>query len=195
MPIPNSAAQSVATTACGEHLSCAFNAEIRLRRGILARSVAARNAFRPGTAARESLQNRRFRASSAKDRLRRRKKTPSTARKNAVGWREPAALKRKFARGAAGSSRPRRRRQSVVARNVRVGTTACRRNVMIPSSTFEERMRICVACPFWAGACVKGHAPSSPMGCPIHKFPPIQAAGYAPDRGGLKPVTGSSCCD
>lgn len=56
-------------------------------------------------------------------------------------------------------------------------------SVMIDRATFYRRLeQNCKKCDFWKGACLKGHALSSPQGCPIKKFPPVQGADYAPDR-------------
>lgn len=54
---------------------------------------------------------------------------------------------------------------------------------MIPKNVFYDRRdNHCLKCEFWKGACLKGHALSSPQGCPIKKFEPINGADYAPDR-------------
>jgi hypothetical protein len=53
---------------------------------------------------------------------------------------------------------------------------------MIPKNVFYERRdNFCMKCDYWKGACLKGHQLSSPQGCPIKKFEPIQGADYAPD--------------
>lgn len=54
---------------------------------------------------------------------------------------------------------------------------------MIPKNVFYDRRdNHCLKCEFWKGACLKGHALSSPQGCPLKKFEPINGAAYAPDR-------------
>lgn len=54
---------------------------------------------------------------------------------------------------------------------------------MIPRNVFYDRRdNHCAACPWWQGVCRKGHKLSSPMGCPLKKFPPVQNADYMEDR-------------
>lgn len=61
---------------------------------------------------------------------------------------------------------------------------------------YDRRDSHCRKCEFWKGVCLKGHALSSPQGCPVKKFPPIQNADYAPDREVPKPGEGggAGCC-
>ena len=68
---------------------------------------------------------------------------------------------------------------------------------MIDRQTFYTRLEICKQCSWWNGACLKGHALTSPVGCPVRKFEPIQAADYAPDRLVELPLPGEApkrCC-
>lgn len=67
---------------------------------------------------------------------------------------------------------------------------------MIPRSIFYDRRdNYCLKCEFWKGRCLKKHALTSPQGCPIKKFPPIQNAGYSPDIEvePAKPPSGECC--
>ncbi len=53
---------------------------------------------------------------------------------------------------------------------------------MIAHSIFYDRRdNHCTHCEFWKGACIKGHKLSSPAGCPVRKFEPVNGADYAPD--------------
>lgn len=47
---------------------------------------------------------------------------------------------------------------------------------------YDRRDNYCKPCEFWRGRCRRGHSLTSPQGCPIKKFPPIQNAGYAVDQ-------------
>jgi hypothetical protein len=54
---------------------------------------------------------------------------------------------------------------------------------MIDRDVFNERRdTFCRQCEWWQGVCLKGHALGSSDGCPLHKFPPVEGAGYAPDK-------------
>jgi hypothetical protein len=53
---------------------------------------------------------------------------------------------------------------------------------MIETKTFNLRRDICKQCSWWNGVCLKGHALQGSAGCPVQKFPPVNAADYAPDR-------------
>ncbi len=54
---------------------------------------------------------------------------------------------------------------------------------MIDPDVFNDRRdRFCKPCEWWKGVCLKGHSLGSPEGCPIRKFPPVEGAGYAPDK-------------
>jgi hypothetical protein len=69
---------------------------------------------------------------------------------------------------------------------------------VIPKNVFYARRdNHCTKCEFWKGACLKGHQLSSPQGCPIKKFDPINGADYAPDRPALEapavPPPGNCC--
>lgn len=69
---------------------------------------------------------------------------------------------------------------------------------MIPKNVFYDRRDgHCLKCEFWKGACLKGHRLSSPQGCPIRKFPPINGADYAADSPARKaaevPQPGDCC--
>lgn len=48
--------------------------------------------------------------------------------------------------------------------------------------TFYQRLEVCKPCPFWRNVCLKGHSLRGAAGCPIRKFPPINAADYARDK-------------
>ncbi len=67
---------------------------------------------------------------------------------------------------------------------------------MIPHAIFYARLQVCQKCKFWDGICLKGHSASSPTGCPIHAFEPIQGAGY--DTGvpakAQEPAAPRKCC-
>lgn len=52
---------------------------------------------------------------------------------------------------------------------------------MIERAAFYERLGKCRLCPYWKGACSKGHALQSPVGCPIRKFEPMPGFAYHPD--------------
>lgn len=67
---------------------------------------------------------------------------------------------------------------------------------MIDHRTFYERIeQFCKTCEFWTGkVCRKGHTLSSSTGCPIKKFPPINAAGYDEDREPEPLSTMNGCC-
>lgn len=69
---------------------------------------------------------------------------------------------------------------------------------MIERSVFYLRLDVCKACEFWRGACLKGHALSSDLGCPVQKFEGVGAAGYAADQpvpiSSLPEVRGTGCC-
>lgn len=57
---------------------------------------------------------------------------------------------------------------------------------MLDPAVYTWRLQsFCHGCEWWAGKCRKGHLLTSPEGCPVYKFPPVEAAGYAPD---LPPV-------
>lgn len=57
----------------------------------------------------------------------------------------------------------------------------------------QARLTLCKACQFWvADRCQRGHPVSSPTGCPLHTFPPVAGAGYAPDL--PKPGGSKTCC-
>jgi hypothetical protein len=52
----------------------------------------------------------------------------------------------------------------------------------VPPELFVERRdKFCLPCPWWRGACLKGHVLGSAEGCPIHRFAPWNGAAYAPD--------------
>ena len=54
---------------------------------------------------------------------------------------------------------------------------------MIERSVFYDRLdNHCKPCSEWNGACLRGHGLHSPTGCPLHKFEPVNAAGYDVDR-------------
>lgn len=54
---------------------------------------------------------------------------------------------------------------------------------MVSSSVFYQRRdQHCKLCEFWRGVCLKGHKLSSPAGCPVRKFEPVEGADYAPDK-------------
>lgn len=53
---------------------------------------------------------------------------------------------------------------------------------MIEAGVFYQRLEICRRCPYWKGACRKGHALQSPAGCPLKRFEPLYGAGYHPDH-------------
>lgn len=54
---------------------------------------------------------------------------------------------------------------------------------MIPRDIFNDRRdNYCAQCSWWRGVCKKGHKLSSPMGCPLKKFPPVNNADYMADR-------------
>ncbi len=67
---------------------------------------------------------------------------------------------------------------------------------MLDSKVFYERKALCEACKHWKGVCLKGHALSSPIGCPIRKFPPVEGAVYLDDRPPAVPqvITPGPCC-
>jgi len=66
---------------------------------------------------------------------------------------------------------------------------------MIPRDVFYDRLgKHCQQCEHWANVCLKGHASSSPEGCPIYKFPPIQGAQYASVREAPSPPAFANCC-
>lgn len=68
---------------------------------------------------------------------------------------------------------------------------------MVDSKTIQHRLPICQACPFWRNRCLKGHALLGSAGCPLRKFEPVEAAGYAHDKDvDLTPAggTGPGCC-
>jgi hypothetical protein len=69
---------------------------------------------------------------------------------------------------------------------------------MLPRNIFYDRRdNYCTKCEFWKGSCRKGHSLSSPQGCPIKKFPPIEGASYAPDlpaREVSNAVDSTNCC-
>ena len=53
---------------------------------------------------------------------------------------------------------------------------------MIPRDIFDNRRdNYCSRCEHWQGVCLKGHKLSSPMGCPVKKFPPVNSAAYMDD--------------
>lgn len=53
---------------------------------------------------------------------------------------------------------------------------------MLPRDVFYKRRdEHCAKCEFWSGVCLKGHALSSPQGCPLKKFEPVSGASYAVD--------------
>lgn len=53
---------------------------------------------------------------------------------------------------------------------------------MLDPAVYTWRLQAhCHGCEWWAGRCRKGHLVTSPEGCPVYKFPPVEAAGYAPD--------------
>lgn len=74
----------------------------------------------------------------------------------------------------------------------------CNYRVVIDRIEFYSRRDgYCLKCSYWKGACLKGHALSSPQGCPIKKFAPINGAGYAPDKTVLPAVSvpqPGNCC-
>lgn len=50
-------------------------------------------------------------------------------------------------------------------------------------------------CAHWRSVCLKGHALSSPEGCPLRKFASVDGAGYAPERPDAQmPVPKVGCC-
>lgn len=54
---------------------------------------------------------------------------------------------------------------------------------MIDHDVFYARLNgHCKTCEWWKNVCLKGHQLASPQGCPIHKFEPVEGAGYAPDK-------------
>ncbi len=67
---------------------------------------------------------------------------------------------------------------------------------MIKHEVFYARLNgHCKSCEWWKNVCLKGHALSSPQGCPIKKFPPIDGADYAPDKPPEKPTEiVAGCC-
>lgn len=67
---------------------------------------------------------------------------------------------------------------------------------MIDHDVFYDRLNNhCKLCEWWKNVCLKGHALSSPQGCPVQKFPPVEGAGYAPDKPPDSPVQiVSGCC-
>jgi hypothetical protein len=52
---------------------------------------------------------------------------------------------------------------------------------MIERSVFYARLATCKPCPFWKGACLKGHVLQGTLGCPIKKFAGIEGVGYMED--------------
>lgn len=65
---------------------------------------------------------------------------------------------------------------------------------MIPLTVHRERLVICKACEFFSGVCLKGHVHSSPTGCPVKKFEPINGAAVMPDVEVKPPVKATGCC-
>lgn len=69
---------------------------------------------------------------------------------------------------------------------------------MIGRSTFYERLPVCKACDFWRGVCLKGHVLQGTLGCPLKKFPGVDAAGYMDDlpvpTPELPAVSATGCC-
>lgn len=55
---------------------------------------------------------------------------------------------------------------------------------MLPKNVYNDRLKnYCESCEWWTrGRCRKGHVLTSATGCPARKFPPIQGAGYDPNR-------------
>jgi hypothetical protein len=51
---------------------------------------------------------------------------------------------------------------------------------MIDSKIFYARKAICTNCANWKGVCMLGHSLQNTLGCPLKKFPGIQAVGYMP---------------
>ena len=67
---------------------------------------------------------------------------------------------------------------------------------MIDPKTFYARRDICSACSNWKGVCLKGHALSTPVGCPERKFAPVEGASYMEDHPVVTPETPvvKACC-
>lgn len=64
-------------------------------------------------------------------------------------------------------------------------------------NVYTERIKThCSKCEFWNRLrCRKGHLPTSPTGCPIRRFAPVNGAGYDEDREPDPPVNDMpSCC-
>lgn len=58
----------------------------------------------------------------------------------------------------------------------------------------KARHEVCLRCQFWQGRCLKNFDLSSMMGCPEKKFPPVGAAGYAPNHSLVVGVANPDCC-
>jgi hypothetical protein len=68
---------------------------------------------------------------------------------------------------------------------------------MISHELFYRRLAVCKGCEFWQSVCLKGHPLQSPLGCPVRKFDPVDAAGYYPDTTVVKvppTVEPAECC-
>lgn len=67
---------------------------------------------------------------------------------------------------------------------------------MIERSIFYNRLNNhCKLCEHWRGVCLKGHDLSSPLGCPIKKFTPVDDAGYAVENAPAPPAPRMvDCC-
>lgn len=68
---------------------------------------------------------------------------------------------------------------------------------MLPQNVYNERMQShCLKCEWWNKMrCRKGHLPTSPTGCPIRRFDPINGAGYDEDREPDPVVQDVNCCN
>lgn len=65
---------------------------------------------------------------------------------------------------------------------------------MIDTAVYTWRLQsACHSCEWWSGRCRKGHLASSPEGCPVYKFPPVEAAGYAPDLPPVEALVSPPC--
>lgn len=67
---------------------------------------------------------------------------------------------------------------------------------MIPQNVYNQRINdFCSKCELWSRLqCRKGHLPTSPTGCPVHKFEPINGAGYDEDRLADPVAINMDCC-
>jgi hypothetical protein len=67
---------------------------------------------------------------------------------------------------------------------------------VISHDIFYRRLAVCKTCEFWANVCLKGHPLQSPLGCPVRKFEPTDAADYYPDSPAkqIPVVEPAECC-